>query len=126
MRKSTILEKTLDDLHAKHEAYWYLRSRALEVKDGDKNTKYFHHKASQRRQRNNISGLTDKDGVWQDDEVRVEEIVVDYYKELFSSSSPSAENLNEVLQHVPNTISAENNAELLKPYTKEEVHEALQ
>lgn len=40
------LEKQLDDLNAKQEAYWYLRSRVSEVRDGDKNTKYFHHKAS--------------------------------------------------------------------------------
>ena len=32
--------------YEKHEAYWYLRSRVAEVKDGDKNTQYFHHKAS--------------------------------------------------------------------------------
>ncbi|XP_048501337.1 uncharacterized protein LOC125497714 [Beta vulgaris subsp. vulgaris] len=43
------IEKKLDDLHEKHEAYWYLRSRVAEVKDGDKNTQYFHHKASQRK-----------------------------------------------------------------------------
>ena len=39
-------EKKLDDLHSKHEAYWYLRSRVAEVRDGDRNSKYFHHKAS--------------------------------------------------------------------------------
>lgn len=41
------LEEKLDDLLEKQEAYWYLRSRVAELKDGDKNTKYFHHKASQ-------------------------------------------------------------------------------
>lgn len=41
-----MLEKQLDELHEKQEAYWYLRSRVAEVKDGDKNTQYFHHKAS--------------------------------------------------------------------------------
>ena len=42
------LEKTLDDLNEKQEAYLYLRSRVFEVRVGDRNTKYFHRKASQR------------------------------------------------------------------------------
>ncbi|KAL2895135.1 putative kinetochore protein NUF2 [Bienertia sinuspersici] len=40
-------EQLLDDLNDKHEAYWYLRSQVAEVKDDDRNTKYFHHKVSQ-------------------------------------------------------------------------------
>lgn len=39
-------EALLDDLNRKHEAYWYLRSRVLEFKDGDRNTSYFHQKTS--------------------------------------------------------------------------------
>lgn len=35
------LEIQLDDLNAKQEARWYLRSRVADTKDGDRNTKYF-------------------------------------------------------------------------------------
>ncbi|XP_057247549.1 uncharacterized protein LOC130589924 [Beta vulgaris subsp. vulgaris] len=55
--KCAEIELELDNLHAKNEAYWYLRSRVAEVKDGDRNTSYFHHKASQRKQRNYIQGF---------------------------------------------------------------------
>lgn len=58
-RTCTDLGKKLDDLHEKHEAYWYLRSRIAEIRDGDRNTTYFHHKASQRRKRNFVQGLFD-------------------------------------------------------------------
>lgn len=50
-------EKKLDDLHSKHEAYWYLRLRVAEVRDGDRNMMYFHHKASQRKKRDYVKGL---------------------------------------------------------------------
>lgn len=40
------IEKKLDELNAKHEAHWFMRSRVSEVRDGDRNTKYFHHKVS--------------------------------------------------------------------------------
>lgn len=54
----------LDDLHRQEESYWHMRARANELKDGDRNTIYFHHKASSRRRRNRIKGLFNKDGVW--------------------------------------------------------------
>lgn len=51
------LESLLEGPLGKQEAYWYFRSRVVELKDSEKNTKYFHHKASQRKKRNFIKGL---------------------------------------------------------------------
>lgn len=52
----------LDHLHRLEEAYWHMRSRSNELRDGDSNTKYFHHKASSRMKRNRIRGLEDSGG----------------------------------------------------------------
>ena len=40
------------------------RSRVAWVKDGDKNTRFFHTKATQRRRMNSIKGLFDEAGKW--------------------------------------------------------------
>lgn len=56
-----------NDLNRKHEAYWWLRSRVLGVKDGDRNTSYFYHKVSQRKHCNRIEGIYDDEGVWQEE-----------------------------------------------------------
>lgn len=53
------IAEDLDDLHKMEESYWHMRSRANELRDGDKNSKYFHHKANSRQRRNSIKGLTD-------------------------------------------------------------------
>ncbi|KAK1392380.1 hypothetical protein POM88_011436 [Heracleum sosnowskyi] len=119
------LEKVMDDLNSKHEAHWYLRSRVVEIRDGDKNTNYFHHKASQRKRRNNIEGLYDSNGEWQEEEEKIEDIVVSYYDNLFGYLNPSDADFSQVLQHVKPVITPEHNADLMKPFTNEEIHVAL-
>lgn len=96
------------------------------LKDGDRNTKYFHHKASQRKARNWIRGLYDKDGVWREDMQEVEDVTVDFYKNLFDSCNPSSDNIRKVLDHVPHCITEDDNAALMAPFSKEEIFSALQ
>ena len=83
------LEKKLDNLHAKHEGYWYLRSRVTEVRHGDKNTKYFHHKASQRKKRNYVKGLYNDNESWRDDMDGIECIFTSDFDSIFTSTNPS-------------------------------------
>lgn len=67
------------------EDYWHARARANELKDGDKNTSYFHHKASSRRRRNTIKGLEDDAGCWVTDPGQVEAIITNYFENILTS-----------------------------------------
>ena len=53
------VSKKLDDLLLKQEINWAQRSRVAWLKHGDKNTKIFHSKASQRQRRNHIKGINE-------------------------------------------------------------------
>ena len=46
------------------ELFWRQRSRSIWLPTDDKNTKFFHQRASQRRRKNHIFGVQDKEGVW--------------------------------------------------------------
>ena len=120
-----IIEKQLDDLLAKHEAHWFLRSRVSEVHDGDRNTKYFHHKASQRKKRNYVKGLFDSSGTWCEDINDVESIFTDYFSSIFTSTNPSDMQLHDVLCFVDPVVSEDCNQWLLRPFSKEEIFAAL-
>ena len=82
----------------KEDAMWRQRSRINWFQSGDKNTTFFHAKASAKQKRNFIEGLLDANEVWQEDENKIKEIVVDYYTNLFTSSNPS--NFEELFQAV--------------------------
>lgn len=53
--RSNILEKELDDLLNREETWWAQRAKAHWLKHGDRNTRFFHIKANQKKKRNTIT-----------------------------------------------------------------------
>ncbi|XP_062014089.1 uncharacterized protein LOC133730531 [Rosa rugosa] len=72
-------------LLAQQETYWRQRARTLWLKDGDRNSAYFHRKASNRRSHNLIKGLMNEHGVWQVDPNHVKDILLKYYNNIFTT-----------------------------------------
>ncbi|KAL5819042.1 hypothetical protein ACOSQ4_022884 [Xanthoceras sorbifolium] len=87
------VEKELDDLLLQDEIYWRQRSRVSWLKFGDRNSKFFHAKASARRKFNEILGLSDERGCWHSDLGSIHRIIGEYFSSIFSSSAPSPETL---------------------------------
>jgi len=75
------LNKLLDS----EEIMWHQRSRIIWLKSGDKNTSFFHTKASSRLQQNTIDRFQDSNGEWQEDVEVVGRIFVEYYNSLFTT-----------------------------------------
>jgi hypothetical protein len=122
-REVNMVRRELRTLMRKEEIFWRQRSRVTWLKGGDSNSRYFHECASQRRKTNTVHGLHDSNGVWQTDPGVMESIVVEYFQNLFLSSSPTT--INEVSQLVDERVSPEMNAALLAPFSSEEVRSAL-
>lgn len=53
------IREELNELIAQENTYWHQRSKISWLKDGDRNSKYFHAVASQRRRSNEIQKLQD-------------------------------------------------------------------
>ena len=58
------LEREINLLLDKEAKMWSQRSRVMRLKDGDRNTKFFHCKATQRRRKNYITKHHDASGRW--------------------------------------------------------------
>ncbi|KAM2335416.1 hypothetical protein FF1_012941 [Malus domestica] len=54
-------------------------TKAEIAKEGDINTKFFHLRASNRKQKNHIKGLRYSTRVWQDTRVGIEDTVAEYF-----------------------------------------------
>lgn len=96
------------------------------MRDGDRDTSYFHHKASQCRKCNYLHGLSGDDGVWRDDSQDITKIFYAYFSSIFTSTNPSNSELLEVLKYVEPVISNACNRDLPRPFSKNEVFAALQ
>lgn len=83
------LQKEINETLTKDEIMWSQRSRAIWIKWGDRNTKFFHAIASQRLKKNFTMGLMDLDGKWQEDLRSIEGIILDYFASIFKSNYSS-------------------------------------
>ncbi|CAI8600152.1 unnamed protein product [Vicia faba] len=82
------LESQKYNLLKDEEVIWRQHSRVVWLKDGDRNTKFFHEKANQMRKINSISKLRDENRVWWRGWEKCEAVLVTYFEETFTSSSP--------------------------------------
>ncbi|KAL5580291.1 hypothetical protein UlMin_012733 [Ulmus minor] len=119
------VQKQLVSLFHKEEQYWKQRSRVSWLRDGDKNTNFFHRKASNRRFKNEILGICDENGCWQTEVGLVKSVFKDYFDAIFSSSNPSLELIKKVTDSIPCRVSEEENRYLLRPFVVDDVKAAL-
>ena len=99
------------------------RSKIAWLRDGDRNTRFFHSKASQCRRRNYITKLHDANGGWCSSQDQVNATIVGFYHNLFTSGSPSI--FEEVIETIPHVVTDEMNEMLMAEFHIEEAEVAL-
>lgn len=119
------LRAELEKVYTDEDIFWRQRSKVTWAREGDRNTAYFHNAATARKDNNTIRGLFNRGGVWCEEDGEVEDIVTGYFEELFQTSHPSEELIDEVLTSVGARVSSEMNSQLAMPFTTEEVISAL-
>ncbi|XP_074298539.1 uncharacterized protein LOC141629436 [Silene latifolia] len=118
------LRKELDEVLAQEEILWYQKSRLKFIKDGDRNTSYFHVTTLVRRWRNKISTLKDDSEQCQDDPSRVKQIVVEYYKTLYTDEHNSGFN-NAIPWDIFQDFNNEDWEWLTRPYSITEIERVI-
>ncbi|KAI5667521.1 hypothetical protein M9H77_17374 [Catharanthus roseus] len=107
---------------AQGDAYWKTRSRISWLKEGYRNTSYFHHKASQSKKQNTIEALTNDLGVQIEDDIELEDLAVNYFTQIFMSQAQFSF-MDEVL--IKRTLMEVDILSLSIPFSRDEVLYAL-
>lgn len=124
-QEKTDLMAQLQSLLSQEEAFWNQRSKVMWLKEGDRNTSFFHRKASNRKRKNTIHGLFDSQGQWFEDDIRLEHVVTSYFTHMFSASDVDTEAMEATLQAIQPCVTADMNHMLCAEYSEEEVRTAL-
>ena len=110
MELEAFLSLELDGLLAKEDLKWNQKSKELWVKEGDRNTRYFHLSTIIRRRRNFISEIKLDDGSWINSREEIQNYFIDNFKALYQTSFPS----------IPDDLS-----NLIKPCVSDQENESL-
>ena len=85
-----------EELLAKEEELWRLKSRAIWIKEGDNNTKFFHRYATHRKNVNMISAIKDINGESVHSFKEKAEARERYFKQIFTE--PEGCHIKEILK----------------------------
>lgn len=104
------------------EVYWSQRAKQQWLAHGDANIKYFHVMTNHRKKKNLFTRLKNEVGTWVDWSDGLPQVIVDYYKNLFTAHGGD---VTLVISCVDRIVTEQHNELLLAPYTAEEVRLAL-
>ncbi|KAA3477692.1 reverse transcriptase [Gossypium australe] len=120
-----IVEAQLDlNLEAeKKELQWEQRARVNWIKDGDRNTNFFHKMASLRHYRNKLPELVDANGIRRSEPAEMIKVASDFFEDLFTASEMGRDDY--LFSLVEKKVTDGMNDYLLKDFTDEDVWNAV-
>ena len=77
-----VIKADIEHLASLEEISWRQKSKALFIKEGDNNSRFFHRLANSHRQTNQIRGV-EVEGVFYEDDREVQAQVVEFYRNLY-------------------------------------------
>ncbi|XP_056847372.1 uncharacterized protein LOC130498048 [Raphanus sativus] len=117
------LRRQLTVAFKEENSFWEQKSRNQWHRHGDRNTKFHHAITNQRRAQNRIISIKDKHGKLVESEIEVENVAVQYFRDLFSSSISTE--LDASLRFISGKVSQSDNRLLLEEPSEQEIKKAV-
>jgi hypothetical protein len=123
LEEKQVLLREMDEFLYREEILWMQRSRVAWLREGDRNTKYFHRKASWRHKKNKVRKLRRNDGTWTMDPGEMENMSRDFFEGLFTRD----ENVDPaiIIDMLHERVDEAMNEKLCAPFSEKEIGDAL-
>nr|XP_027064499.1 uncharacterized protein LOC113690699 [Coffea arabica] len=105
------------------EGFWKQKARVRWLKDGDRNTKYFHAVVAERRSRAIIHRIRGPTGAWVESEDLIGKEAIGFFQGLFTAEAPPS--TYEFLNTIPRLVTDQDNSGLMEPPTLEDVKKVI-
>lgn len=124
--KEQRIHKELEERRKQDEILWKQKSRIRWLKEGERNTKFFHRTTIQRRIHNNIPFIQKQDGARIEQHEEIEEELLNHFKHVHQESNANRRPaIERITQNVPKLLTEEHNELLLRPILTQEVDTAM-
>eukprot|EP00253_Pinus_taeda_P003921 PITA_03921 len=124
--RATKIQHDWENLCKQEEIFWRQNSRVKWLKEGERNTKFFHRLTLANRAHNRISSIKDEGEQLPNTHEQIEVVLVQHFrgiaKEPISNREPY---IKDLTRHIPKLVSREDNFNLNRAVSEEEISEVL-
>jgi hypothetical protein len=108
------------------EILWSQKSRIRWLKEGERNTKFFHRTTIARRTHNKILKIRDQDGIERESHKDIENILVNHFHGIAQEPNKDrTKAIQRITEHIPRLVTEGQNINLNKPIAKEEIDQVV-
>ncbi|XP_071905984.1 uncharacterized protein [Coffea arabica] len=123
LRDLNVARERLRATLATEEGFWKQKARVRWLKDGDRNTQYFHAVVAERRSRAIIHRIRGANGEWVESEELISREAISFFQGLFTAELGYAS--YEFLDNIPKLVTDRDNTRLMEPPTMAEVKQVV-
>ncbi|XP_028790433.1 uncharacterized protein LOC114746383 [Neltuma alba] len=122
-RLETELQEELNEILGQEEIFWFQKARTNWLRDGDRNTAFYHTKTKIRRRRNRVTMLKDEDNNWVEGKQELGNLVNRFFQHLFTEEEE--ERIWHVTTHNWTKIRQEEWRDMVREVTNEEIRKSM-
>ncbi|KAL2930500.1 hypothetical protein RDABS01_035910 [Bienertia sinuspersici] len=108
-----------------YEKFLYQRAKAMWLKEGDSNTRFFHRSIKKRKFQQRILEIKDRTGEIQTDPSNISKAFEDYYKDLLGTAISNRTNIKQEIVNLGPCVTEEQANSLTREFSNSEIKQAL-
>eukprot|EP00253_Pinus_taeda_P036581 PITA_36581 len=126
INKEGVILGRLEERRKQEEILWRQKSRIKWLREGERNTKFFHQAMIKHRQGNRILSIKNKNGERVVEQNEIEQVLMEHHKEILAEPQVDRRRaIQEICSAIPSLVTEDQNKALMRAVTIEELAEVV-